>query len=64
MAPSDDYDLYMKSVKEQKDLSYIEPPIFVQVKPVHQNIINGCGIFAGYSCQKINVEITLFDNEN
>ncbi len=57
MAPSDDYDLYMKSVKEQKDLSYIEPPIFVEVKPVHQNIINGCGIFAGYSCLKIKVEI-------
>ena len=64
IAPSDDYDLYMKSVKEQKDLSYIEPPSFVQAKPVYQNIINGCGIFAGYSCLKINVEIPIIDNGN
>ena len=52
IAPSDDYDKYIKSVYRQKKMNNTDPPIFCINIPVHSNIENGLGIFAGYSSSK------------
>lgn len=49
IAPSEDYDRYSKSTYQQRVMGDTGIPIFNVIVPVHSNVSNGLGIFAGYS---------------
>ena len=49
IAPSNEYDKYLKSAYQQIELGSSEPPIFSQTIPISSNVKNGLGVFAGYS---------------
>lgn len=57
IAPSDAYDRYYKSAYQQIQLGNVDPPIFSNIYPIHSNIENGVGIFAGYSSSTFKLEL-------
>lgn len=62
IAPSDEYDRYLKSVYQQAAFDF-DMPIFNEPIPVHSNIKNGLGIFAGYSATTLNIDLELETEE-
>lgn len=56
--PSDDYDKYEKSAYLQHNIVSGDIPIFNEPVPVHSNVENGLGIFAGYSQAVSKLKIT------
>ncbi len=56
IAPSDEYDMYYKSAYQQIQLAG-GVQIFNQIYPIHSNIENGVGIFAGYSSSTFKLKI-------
>ena len=54
ISPSDEYDLYFRSLAKQQALVFDPTTPFVDFKvPIQGNIKNGLGAFAGYSSHKI-----------
>ena len=56
ISPSDEYDKYLKSAYQQDAFDF-DMPIFNEPIPVHSNVENGLGIFAGYTATTLNIEL-------
>ena len=57
IAPSDAYDRYYKSAYQQIQLGNVDPPIFSNIYPIHSNIENGIGLFAGYASATFKIKL-------